>query len=93
MSHAGECLTKVDGAASAAPAHFALKALDEQALSAIRGKGGADLSRLPVNLSIILWDEPGGGGSKPHALAANNLGDPARGSIVNRYDNVSIGRK
>ena len=93
MSHAGECLTQASSASSDAPPCFALKALDEKALSAIRGKGGADLSQPPLNLSIILWDEPGGGGSKPHALAANNLDDPARGLIVNRYDNVSIGSK
>lgn len=84
---------KAAGASSLAPpAYSQLERLDEKALSAIRGKGGADALQPPINLSIILWDEPGSGGSKPHALAENSSGDSVRGLIFNHYENVSISR-
>lgn len=93
VSYAEEHLPKADSAWSHTPAHFQAQPLDEKTLSAIHGKGGTAALQLPLNLSIILWDEPGHGGSKPQALAGNNLSESARGLAVNGYENVSIGKK
>lgn len=68
-----------------APAYSQLERLDEKALGAIRGKGGTDALQLPINLGIILWDEPGSGGTKPHALAENN-GSSIPRLISGRYE-------
>ncbi len=92
-SYAEERLAQPDEASALAPvAHFrSERLLDEKALSAIHGKGGAGVPQPLINLSIILWDEPGhGGSSKPQALAGNYLGNSARGVVVNSSRGVSI---
>lgn len=75
-----------------APAHFQSEALDDKTLSTIRGRGGVGVQP-SLNLSIILWDEPGRGGSKPHALAENDVGDSLGAVRLQRYQGVSIGKK
>lgn len=81
-----------EASARTPPALFQSERLDEEALRAIHGKGGAGIVPQPlINLSIILWDEPGHGGSKPQALAGNNFGGSARGVAFNGSNSVSIG--
>ena len=75
-----------------APAHFRSEALDDKTLSTIRGRGGVSVQP-SLNLSIILWDEPGRGGGKPHALAENDVGDSLGAVQFHRYQSVSVGRK
>lgn len=81
-----------DGATHAPPVHFQSEALDHKALSTIRGRGGVGVAP-SVNLSIILWDEPGRGGAKPRALVENDVGDSLGAMSFDRYQSVSIGRK
>lgn len=95
LSYAGQRPAKVADVSSHASAYSQVERLDEEALSAIRGKGGVGTQQPPINLSIILWDEPGSGGSKPHALAENDLSDSAHGLISRHYEssgNVSISK-
>ncbi|MCO6440554.1 MAG: hypothetical protein J5I81_05565 [Nitrococcus mobilis] len=94
-SYAEERSGQTGEASAHAPlAHFqSERRLDEKALSAIHGKGGTGALQPLINLSIILWDEPGrGGSSKPQALAENNFGDPARGVSFNGSNGISISR-
>ncbi|EAR22555.1 hypothetical protein NB231_08893 [Nitrococcus mobilis Nb-231] len=91
-SYAEERSVQTGEASARTPlAHFQSERLDEEALRAIHGKGGAGVPQPLINLSIILWDEPGHGGSKPQALAENNFGDLARGVVLNGSHSVSIG--
>lgn len=88
---AAEHQGKADDASAHQPAEFQSKVLDEKALSSIRGKGGStNLLQPSINLGIILWDEPGSGGTKQRALAENQPGGAVRPVLLNRSDQVSV---
>lgn len=90
--YAAERSIQAGDGSTRAPAQFQSEALDDKALSAIRGRGGVGVQP-SLNLSIILWDEPGRGGSKPHALAENDMGDSLGAARFDRYQSVSVGKK
>ena len=92
QSVAAERSVQVGDGAKNAPARFQSEALDDKTLSTIRGRGGVGVAP-SVNLSIILWDEPGRGGAKPRALAENDVGNSLGAVSFDRYQSVSIGRK
>lgn len=93
ISYAKERLAHTGDVSNHVQARFQAQPLGEKTLGAIRGKGGVDAPQAPINLSIILWDEPGPRGNKPQALTASYLGNSVRGLTVNDYDGVSIGTK
>ncbi|MDN5850700.1 MAG: hypothetical protein L0H63_13860 [Nitrococcus sp.] len=90
---AEERLGQADATSSHAPAHFQAETLDDRVLDAINGKGGVDGLRPLINLSIVLWDEPGRGGTKRQALAENTPGDTIHGLLLKHQDALSIRRK
>ncbi|MDN5872542.1 MAG: hypothetical protein L0H73_17755 [Nitrococcus sp.] len=92
-SWAEEPRAQADDASRQAPANFQAEALDDEILRGISGKGGVDILRQPLDLSIILWDEPGRGGTKRQALAENTPGDSIRGLRLEQQGGLSIGRK